>query len=198
MADTERQVQKRLKALRRGLARPKTVRPSPMAPRPWKTRLRNFVVLGVLAVTLWSLVFPPLFWPVRGPVSSGFFVRLKPDQKAWSLEIHHGIDVAAPRGTPVSATALGLVAATGRTPELGNYVRVSHLWGLESLYAHLDKIEIGAGQLVVPGWQVLGRVGATGRATGPHLHLGVFFFGFALPPDVLLTFHSLRIGILGG
>lgn len=193
------QVQRKLKELRRGLSHQRAPRIAPLrTPGSGKHKVRRLVVTVVGAITLWSLLLPPLFWPVRAPVSSGFFVRLKPDQKAWSLEIHHGIDLAAPRGTPISATALGMVSATGRTAELGNFVRVAHLWGLESLYAHLDKIEVASGQLVVPGWQVLGRVGTTGRATGPHLHFGVFLTGFALPPDVLLTFHSVRIRLLGG
>jgi murein DD-endopeptidase MepM/ murein hydrolase activator NlpD len=83
---------------------------------------------------------------------------------------HHGIDFAARRGTPVHAVAPGRVAGTGHTERYGNYVRIDHGAGRESLAIHLDSIAVRAGARVGAG-QLVGRSGATGMATGPHLHL---------------------------
>lgn len=195
MAVPDPAVEKHLRALRRSLPRRKGPRVPRLRPRGKRLRGRLAAFAGLLAV-FWFLL-PPFYWPVQAPVSSGFFLRLKPDSPAWTLEVHHGIDLAAPRGTPVHPTAWGLVGATGKSAELGNYVRVDHLFGTTSVYGHLDRTDVRVGQFVVPGWHVLGLVGATGRATGPHLHFGVFWLGVALPPDVLVVFHSLRRAAFG-
>ena len=184
MTPEEKRITNKLKSLRRTLPH-----------RPRKVvgkRLRPRVLVWMLTLSLFAVALPPFFWPVIAPTSSGFLFRLKPDSVLWALEIHHGIDLAAPKGTRVSASALGVVSAAGRSAELGKFVKIEHLWGFSTLYGHLDKVEVGVGQLIVPGLQSLGRVGATGRATGPHLHFGVFFLGVALPPEFLLVFHSLR------
>ncbi|MBF0626097.1 MAG: M23 family metallopeptidase [Magnetococcales bacterium] len=86
---------------------------------------------------------------------------------------HNGVDLAAPRGTLVVAIAPGVVALTGRDYFFtGNTVAVDHGHGIISLYAHLDEIRVTEGAWL-PAGTVLGSLGMTGRATGPHLHYGV-------------------------
>ena len=89
---------------------------------------------------------------------------------------------AAPAGSPVSAMADGVVSLAA--PDMyftGNTVMIDHGYGLHSVYAHLSELAVEVGQTVRKG-QPIGRVGATGRATGPHLHWGVYWFGQALDP----------------
>ncbi len=99
---------------------------------------------------------------------------------------HSGIDLAAARGTPVMATLQGLatvlVAATG----YGLHVIIDHGGGLSSLYGHLDTVLISSGDLVLGG-EVIGTVGSTGNATGPHLHFEVRRDGIAEDPRLDLA-----------
>lgn len=85
---------------------------------------------------------------------------------------HYGVDYAAPAGTPVAAVASGRVAAAGWDGGLGNSVRLHHANGLETIYSHLAVIRVRKGEQVVQS-QVIGEVGATGLATGPHLDFRV-------------------------
>ncbi|NNE08960.1 MAG: M23 family metallopeptidase [Gemmatimonadetes bacterium] len=85
---------------------------------------------------------------------------------------HTGADLRAQTGTPVLATAEGVVIETGDFFYLGNVVFLDHGYGLISYYAHLSEILVSEGD-IVSGGQILGKVGATGRVTGPHLHWGV-------------------------
>lgn len=158
-------------------------------------RAAAFLLGLILVLTL----LPPFAWPLRGRVTSGFFFRHSPTSSAiLDLEFHRGLDIAAPAGTSVHPTAPGIVQETGRSPELGNYVRVRHLFGLTSTYGHLSRTDCSRGRLLLfRGLSSLGAVGATGRATGPHLHFALEAGGTFLPPRALLAFHSLRSGILG-
>jgi murein DD-endopeptidase MepM/ murein hydrolase activator NlpD len=98
---------------------------------------------------------------------------------------HRGIDVAAPAGTPVKAMASGVVSlAESDLYFTGGTVMVDHGHGLHSIYAHMQDVLVEVGQGVVQG-APLGRVGATGRATGPHLHWGIYWFDDALDPALL-------------
>lgn len=109
--------------------------------------------------------------PANGWVSSRFGPRIDPFTGRRSF--HRGIDIAASRGTPVRATQGGRVAAVGRGAVLGNYIIVSHfLSGYSSLYGHLDRIYVSRGQTVRRG-ETVGRMGSTGRSTGPHLHFEI-------------------------
>jgi murein DD-endopeptidase MepM/ murein hydrolase activator NlpD len=85
---------------------------------------------------------------------------------------HAGIDLRAPRGTPVLAAAAGVVLRTGRHPYAGRYVVVQHAPDLATVYYHLSALLVEPGA-TVQGGQTIGRVGASGNATAPHLHFGV-------------------------
>jgi len=98
---------------------------------------------------------------------------------------HGGVDVAAPRGTPVVASADGVVVLA--RPDMfltGKTVMIDHGHGLASVYAHMSEILVTQGQRVAKGTPI-GRVGASGRVTGPHLHWGVSLFDTRLDPALL-------------
>jgi len=156
--------------------------------------------IAVLALAMVILVaFPPFAWPIRGRVTSAFFFRHKPDSAMpLAIEFHRGLDVAAPTGTLVHAAAPGIVIETGSSPDLGNYVRVRHLFGFTSLYGHLSRIDIAKGGLILfRGLSSLGAVGSTGRSTGPHLHFALEAGKTLLPPRIFLAFHSVRRALVG-
>ncbi|MGE5272930.1 MAG: peptidoglycan DD-metalloendopeptidase family protein [Verrucomicrobiota bacterium] len=129
--------------------------------------------------TLAALQLPPPACPLRlsvpidaqatdgfGPRGSGF---------------HTGIDYPAPTGTPVTAAHDGVVRATGWLPGYGRVVVLGHDHGVTTLYAHLSRIMVDPGRSVARG-AVLGLVGQTGDATGPHLHFEVRVRGAAVDP----------------
>ena len=95
--------------------------------------------------------------------------------------LHQGVDLAAPKGTPVVATIEGVVISAGWQGAYGLTVRVRHAGGLETRYAHLSQVEVRPGETIARG-QVVGRVGSTGRSTGPHLHYEVRRFDKAIDP----------------
>ena len=98
---------------------------------------------------------------------------------------HSGVDLSAPKGTPVRAAAAGTVVLTGTHYFSGNSVFVDHGDDLVTMYFHLDRIDVGQGDPVDRG-QTLGTVGSTGRATGPHLHFGIRWHGARIDPAILL------------
>jgi murein DD-endopeptidase MepM/ murein hydrolase activator NlpD len=100
-------------------------------------------------------------------VSSGFSMRFHPILQQWRA--HLGVDYAAPTGTPVRTVGEGVVEFAGVQNGFGNVVMVKHNASDLSLYAHLSRIDVQPGQKVSQGQRV-GAVGATGWATGPHLH----------------------------
>lgn len=98
---------------------------------------------------------------------------------------HSGTDVAAPTGAPVRAVAAGTVTlAHADMFFTGQTVMVDHGLGLQSVYAHLSRTDVAVGQRVEQG-QVIGAVGASGRATGPHLHWGVSWLDVRLDPETV-------------
>ncbi|HWY72051.1 MAG TPA: M23 family metallopeptidase [Burkholderiaceae bacterium] len=107
---------------------------------------------------------------VEGFVGSGFGMRMDPFTGEYTM--HTGIDFAAPVGTPILAAAGGVVASAEPHPEFGYVVRVDHGNGLSTLYAHASKFIVKTGDIIRKG-QPIALVGATGRATGPHLHFEV-------------------------
>jgi murein DD-endopeptidase MepM/ murein hydrolase activator NlpD len=127
--------------------------------------------------------------PFRAPVeggraTGGFGLRRVINKQPRSP--HTGYDWAAPRGTAVSAVNAGLVALVGEHFFAGRLVVLDHGFGLFTLYFHLDETRVTAGERV-QGGQPIGTVGATGRATGPHLHLGVSLGGTRVDPMSLLA-----------
>ncbi len=125
-------------------------------------------------------------WLLRTPVdgarlSSGFGARRHPI--LGYTRLHRGVDFAAPKGTPVLAAGAGVVEAAGRNRGYGNYVRLRHNRDFVTAYAHLARFAPGLrpGHRVEQG-QVIGFVGATGLATGPHLHYELLEAGRAIDP----------------
>jgi murein DD-endopeptidase MepM/ murein hydrolase activator NlpD len=100
-------------------------------------------------------------------VTSGFKMRFHPILQTWRA--HLGVDYAAPTGTPVRSVGQGIVDVAGTQGGFGNVVMVKHANGHTTVYAHLSRINVKKGQSITQG-QTLGLVGATGWATGPHLH----------------------------
>jgi murein DD-endopeptidase MepM/ murein hydrolase activator NlpD len=106
--------------------------------------------------------------PVNGYVTDGFGMRRNPFNGE-GREVHEGLDIAVDFGTPVTATADGLVIYAAPHAGYGNLVIVYHSNGITSRYGHLSRISVEAGQRVKRGDQI-GNVGSTGRSTGPHVH----------------------------
>lgn len=99
---------------------------------------------------------------------------------------HSGTDWAAPEGTAVGAVGPGVVSlAEDDLFYTGKTVMIDHGHGVQSVYAHLSRIDVATGERVATG-QTIGAVGATGRATGPHLHFGISWFGEKLDPQAAL------------
>jgi murein DD-endopeptidase MepM/ murein hydrolase activator NlpD len=111
--------------------------------------------------------------PVAAPFGDGFGPR--------GDGFHTGIDFPAPAGAPVSAAGAGCVTSAGFDDGYGNLVVLSHGNGVTTWYAHLSRIDVRVGACLAAGTQV-GLVGATGRATGPHLHFEVRVRGAAIDP----------------
>ena len=115
--------------------------------------------------------FTPSIWPVDGKLESGFGGRRNPFGGS-SYELHTGQDIVAASGTPVVAGAKGTVAFVGWQNGYGRLVVIDHGGGLTTRYGHLSEADVVQGQEVGRG-EFIGRVGSTGRSTGPHLHYEV-------------------------
>ena len=122
----------------------------------------------------------PSIWPVKGWVTSGFGPRVSPftEKPAW----HDGLDIGAAANAPVQAPAQGRVTNVGFDSKLGNVVKLDHGFGIETLYGHLAKALVKEGQRVKRG-DVVGLVGSSGLATGPHLHYMVKVNGQTFDPS---------------
>jgi murein DD-endopeptidase MepM/ murein hydrolase activator NlpD len=122
----------------------------------------------------------PSIWPVVGNLRSGVGMRNNPFGGP-GVEFHKGQDISAPSGTPVHATADGVVIIAGWLRGYGQVVYIDHGNGISTRYGHLSRIDATVGQLIRQGEQ-LGLVGSTGRSTGPHLHYEVRINGEPTSP----------------
>jgi len=132
-----------------------------------------------------TLNFVPLRQPLAGQLemTSPFGVRIDPFFHQPSM--HTGMDFRASPGDPIYATAAGRVTKAGWEGGYGNMVEIDHGEGLSTRYGHMSAIGVKVGQMVRPG-QVIGRVGSTGRSTGPHLHYETRVNGEAVNPEKFL------------
>ncbi|KQY52155.1 M23 family metallopeptidase [Lysobacter sp. Root494] len=123
-------------------------------------------------------------WPVQGRISGRFGNQRVYNGSAKSP--HSGMDIAAPQGTPVLAPAAGVVTFANADLYLtGGTVLLDHGHGVSSNFLHLSRIDVKVGDRIQQG-QVIGAVGATGRATGPHLHWGMNWFDVRIDPLLVL------------
>lgn len=132
--------------------------------------------------TVYSIGFHYVL-PAKGTLTSSFGERLSP--LTGEPGFHYGVDIAADEGTPIEAFADGTVRETGES-SYGKYLIVDHADGFSTLYAHCSSISVEMGEKVSCGSEIA-RVGQTGNATGPHLHLEIWRNGAALDPADYLT-----------
>ena len=132
----------------------------------------------------WQTKVRPSLWPVEGRLMSPFGVRTDPFSGEGS--IHTGVDLAAPMGTSVRAAADGIVVHTDWESGYGRLVIIDHGNGLQTYYGHLSRFEVIPGQEVRRG-DPIGRSGASGRVTSPHLHYEVRIGGTPVNPYTFLA-----------
>jgi murein DD-endopeptidase MepM/ murein hydrolase activator NlpD len=131
----------------------------------------------------WQMHARPSLWPVEGTIRSAFGVRNDPLSGEGAF--HTGIDVSASRGTPVHATADGVITTEGWAGGYGKLLIIDHGSGLETYYAHLSQFLVIPGQEVSRG-QIIALSGGTGRSTGPHVHYEVRVRGTPVNPYAFL------------
>jgi murein DD-endopeptidase MepM/ murein hydrolase activator NlpD len=145
--------------------------------------------------------------PVPGPVISNYGLRMHPI--LGYERMHRGLDFRASYGSPIIAVADGVVARAGWAGGYGNQVRLNHAGGLATSYSHMSRIAVAPGARVRQG-QVIGYIGATGLATGPHLHFETYQNGVTINPRAvrftgraalsgsdLAAFRTRLLGLLG-
>lgn len=130
---------------------------------------------------------PTIFPAAEGRISSHYGKRRDPFN--WRTSFHTGIDIAAPMNTPIFAAADGKVIFAGRNGGYGETIVIEHGSTYETLYAHLNKIDVEVGDFVNKG-DIIGGMGTTGRSTGVHLHYEVKRNGERVDPYVYMTFHE--------
>jgi murein DD-endopeptidase MepM/ murein hydrolase activator NlpD len=129
----------------------------------------------------------PSIWPAvvkRRAISSPYGYRKDPF--SLRVRLHDGTDITAPAGTPVVATADGKITFAGYDGDYGKIVRISHGNEMETCYGHLQSYSVAPGQAVKRG-DVIGKVGTTGRTTGPHIHYEVRINGKTVNPTKYLS-----------
>ena len=143
------------------------------------TKVLRLAVAAVLVLATGACALPQ--WPVGGTMTSPYGLRFM----GWRPDIHEGVDIAAPEGTDVRVMNQGRVSYAGTMAGYGNVVFVRHNTGIVTVYAHLSSINVRADQLVKRG-DVIGRVGRSGNASGPHLHFEVWMDGRSVDPVLML------------
>lgn len=139
--------------------------------------------LKIVDSQLDQLASKPSIWPTSGEITSPFGWRNSP----WGngRELHPGLDIANSLGTPIVATADGVVAQCGPAGGYGNVVQIDHGNGLTTIYGHNSRFAVSAGQQVKKG-QIIAYMGSTGRSTGPHSHYEIRENGTAIDPMAYL------------
>ncbi len=122
----------------------------------------------------------PKRWPARGHLSSGYGWRRNPVGRR-GYRFHSGLDIANRRGTPIYATADGIVVRASYNSGYGRQVVIDHGFGITTSYSHCHRVLVREGQRVQEGQQIA-TIGSTGRSTGPHLHYEVHLDGNAVDP----------------
>lgn len=121
-------------------------------------------------------------WPAEGAMTSPYGLRVRSGDR---LQVHRGVDIAMPEGTPVNAMAAGRVHIAGWRGSYGLLVVIDHGGSTRTVYAHLSEVRVAEGERVRAG-QLIGLSGMTGNATGPHLHFEVIRWGRPEDPVPLL------------
>lgn len=166
-----------------------TMRPAAMTRRPAAVPKRSAAMTRRSAAHLAVALVVGLLagcatpqWPVKGPVSSPYGLRM---MGGILPDLHRGVDIAAAVGTPVRPLLAGRVRFAGTMSGYGRVIWIDHSDDLLSLYAHLSEIAVSEGQEVSKS-TVLGKTGQSGNVTGPHLHLEVWRWGREVDPVQLL------------
>ena len=150
-------------------------------------------------IAAWS--HTPSIPPTAGYLSSGFGVRLNPfahrDEAEGGFGFHSGLDITNAEGTPIQATADGVVQNAGWMDRYGYAVVIKHNEDLETVYGHMARWDVQAGQTVRRG-DILGKMGRSGHATGVHLHYEVRLRGKSVNPTPYLRLQREWLSTLGG
>lgn len=141
-------------------------------------------LLGLVQDRKNQLDHTPTINPCEGYVTRGYGMHTDPFTGAY--QPHKGVDIAAPKGTPVCATAEGIVTGSSYQAGLGNLIVIDHGNGFTTSYGHLSKIMVASGHKVERG-EIIGLVGSTGYSTGPHLHYEVHQDGRAMDPSQFIV-----------
>ncbi len=150
----------------------------------WLTTPANPFLPGI-GSTLEAGANMPTLWPVIGPITSPFGEREDPILGAGEGEFHKGVDISAAMGTPIHATAGGVVQMAGIGNGYGTEVVIDHGNGIKTIYGHMSGLHCSRGQQIVRG-QVIGYVGHSGRTTGVHVHYEVRIREVAVNPHKYL------------
>lgn len=127
----------------------------------------------------------PIATPIKGyDISSSYGYRTHP-VTGKRRSMHKGIDISSPKGTPIYATADGVISYSGRMGSYGKYIEIQHGNKITTRYAHMSKLKVDKNSEVEKG-DVIGYVGTTGRSTGPHLHYEIRIEGEAINPEPFL------------
>lgn len=118
-------------------------------------------------------------WPVQGRITSPFGFRINPVTHKHSF--HTGLDIAAPKDTPIAAVLPGVVKQAGQSADYGNFLLIDHGGGVETFYGHCDQLLVGQGMPVKIG-DTIAKVGSTGLSTGYHLHFEIHIDGVCVDP----------------
>ena len=192
IADLQAYLQARGVNVRPVSIQPPAGQPNPAAGGPATRAARPVPFTGSFARDTENLLQAiqaiPLGVPHLGPLTSSFGGRANPFSGRGS-EHHGGLDLKGNTGDPVHATAQGKVSFAGWRGGYGKVVEIDHAQGYSTLYGHLSRIDVQAGQTLTAG-DVVGLLGSTGRSTGPHLHYEVQSQGNRLDPQPFLALNA--------